>query len=176
MAWRRSGDKPLSEPMMVSSPTHICVTRPQWVKERYYIGISSPSTDKRRFYYLKRATVPYIVPSVCPCVTKSHDAFGGMVSTRQAVLINCHGSCEWHGCEVTTWWRHQMETFSALLAICAGNSPVTHEFPAQRPVTRTLMFSLICAWINGWVNIDEAGDLRHHRAHYDVTVMVCNFR
>ena len=36
-----------------------------------------------------------------------------------------------------SWWRHQMETFSALLAICAGNSPVTGEFPAQRPVTRS---------------------------------------
>ena len=35
------------------------------------------------------------------------------------------------------WWRHQMETFSALLAICAGNSPVTGEFPAQRPLTRS---------------------------------------
>ena len=34
-----------------------------------------------------------------------------------------------------TWWRHQMETFSALLAHCAGNSPVTGEFPSQRPVT-----------------------------------------
>ena len=33
------------------------------------------------------------------------------------------------------WWRHQMETFSALLAICEGNSPVTGEFPAQRPMT-----------------------------------------
>ena len=32
MVWRRSGYKPLSEPMMVSLPTHICVTRPQWVK------------------------------------------------------------------------------------------------------------------------------------------------
>ena len=32
--------------------------------------------------------------------------------------------------------RHQMETFSALLAIYAGNSPVTDEFPAQRPLTR----------------------------------------
>ena len=31
MAWRRSGDKPLSEPMMISLPTHVCVTRPQWV-------------------------------------------------------------------------------------------------------------------------------------------------
>ena len=35
-----------------------------------------------------------------------------------------------------SWWRLQMETFSALLAICAGNSPVHGEFPAQRPVTR----------------------------------------
>ena len=36
-----------------------------------------------------------------------------------------------------SWWRHQMETFSALLALCAGNSPVTGEFPSQRPVARS---------------------------------------
>ena len=35
---------------------------------------------------------------------------------------------------ISTWWRHQMETFSALLVICAGNSPVLGEFPTQRPV------------------------------------------
>ena len=35
-----------------------------------------------------------------------------------------------------TWWRHQMETFSALLALYAGNSPIASEFPAQIPVTR----------------------------------------
>ena len=34
-------------------------------------------------------------------------------------------------------WRHQMETITALVAICAGNSPVNGEFPAQRPVTRS---------------------------------------
>ena len=34
-----------------------------------------------------------------------------------------------------TWWRHQMESFSALLTICAGKSPVPGEFPTQRPVT-----------------------------------------
>ena len=73
---------------------------------------------------------------------------------------------------VNTWRRHQMETFSALLAICAGNSPVLGEFPAQRPTTRSLMFYLICVWINGWVNNREAGDLRRYRAHYDVTVMI----
>ena len=35
LAWRRSGDKPLSEPMMVSLLTHICVTRPQWVNNPF---------------------------------------------------------------------------------------------------------------------------------------------
>ena len=69
------------------------------------------------------------------------------------------------------WWRHQMETFSALLAICAGNSPVPGEFPSQRPVMRSLMFSLICVRINDWVNNREAGDLRRYRAHNDVIVM-----
>ena len=48
------------------------------------------------------------------------------------------------------WWRHQMETFFALLALCAGNSPVTGEFPAQKPVTRSFDVFLIPAWINGW--------------------------
>ena len=38
---------------------------------------------------------------------------------------------------ILAWWRHQMETFSVLLAICAGNSPVTGEFPSQRPMTRS---------------------------------------
>ena len=35
-----------------------------------------------------------------------------------------------------SWWRHQMETFSALLAICSGKSPASGEIPVQRPVTR----------------------------------------
>ena len=69
-----------------------------------------------------------------------------------------------------SWWRHQMETFSALLAICAGNSPVSGEFPAQRPVTSNVDVFLICARINCWVNNDEgrwfempSHPLWHHR-------------
>ena len=38
---------------------------------------------------------------------------------------------------IKPWWCHEMETFSALLAKCAGNSPVPGEFPTQRPVTRS---------------------------------------
>ena len=56
------------------------------------------------------------------------------------------------GIQSLAWWRHQMEAFSALLALCAGTSPVTAEFPQQRPVTQSFEVSLICTWINGWVN------------------------
>ena len=38
-----------------------------------------------------------------------------------------------------TWWRHQMEAFTVLLAVCAGISPITGEFPTQRPVTRSFV-------------------------------------
>ena len=65
-----------------------------------------------------------------------------------------------------------METFSVLLVICAGNSPVTDEFPVQRPVTRSfdVFFDLrrnkrLSKQWRGWW-------LRRHCAHYDVTVMI----
>ena len=69
------------------------------------------------------------------------------------------------------WWRHQMETFSALLANSAGNSPVPVNFLHQGQWRRALMLFLICTWINGQMNKREAGDLRRHLSHYDVTVM-----
>ena len=72
----------------------------------------------------------------------------------------------------SSWWCHHMETFPALLAICAGNSPVPVNSPRKGRWHGALMFSLISAWINGWVNNREAGDLRHNRAHYDVIVML----
>ena len=60
---------------------------------------------------------------------------------------------------------------SALLAICAGNSPVAGEFPAQRPVTRSFDVFFDLRQIIGGVNNREAGDLRRHRTHYDVAVI-----
>ena len=75
--------------------------------------------------------------------------------------------------ECYPWWRHQMQTFSALLAICVGNSPVPVNSPHKCQWLGALMFSLTGVWINGWLNNGQAGDLRRYRAHYDVTVMHC---
>ena len=63
-----------------------------------------------------------------------------------------------------------METFSALLALCAGNSPVTDEFRAQRPVTRSFDVFLVLR-PNKRLS-KQSGYLRRHRTHYEVTVML----
>ena len=64
-----------------------------------------------------------------------------------------------------------MVTFSTLLTICGG----IHRSPVNSPHKGlwrgALVFPLVCAWIIGWVNNREAGDLKHHHTHYDVTVM-----
>ena len=67
-----------------------------------------------------------------------------------------------------------METFPAWLALSAGNSPVPVNSPHKGQWRGALMFSLICVWINGWVNNREAGDLRRHHGHYDVIIMNSN--
>ena len=80
------------------------------------------------------------------------------------------------------WWRHQMETFSALLAICAGNSPVTGEFSAQRPVTRSfdVFFDIRLnkrfskQWWGWWFETQSRSLWRHcneHRYLWRITML-----
>ena len=65
------------------------------------------------------------------------------------------------------WWRHQIKTFVRGIHRSPVNSPHKGQWRGA------LMFSFVCAPMNDWVNNREAGDLRRHRAHYDVTVMRC---
>ena len=76
---------------------------------------------------------------------------------------------------VFTWWRHQMETFPRYWPFVRGvhRSPVNSPHKGQW--RGALMLSLICTWIDGWVNTREAGDLRRHRTDNDVTVMRGSF-
>ena len=100
MAWRRPGDKPLSEPMMVRSTTHICVTRPQWVK-----------TDILNGLWAHDSTLHW-----------RHNEHDG-VSNHQP-----------HDSLLNRLFRRRSKKTSKLrvTGLCAGNSPVTGEFPALR--------------------------------------------
>ena len=75
------------------------------------------------------------------------------------------------GCVWDTWWRHY---FPRCWPFVRGIHRSTMNSFHKGQWLAALMFSLICAWINGCVNIREAGDLRRNRDHYDVTVMRCN--
>ena len=84
---------------------------------------------------------------------------------------------------VAKWGYHSLELFSTHDDIIewkhfprywpfvsrVQRSPVNSPHKGQW--CRALMFSLICTWINSWVNNREAGDLRRHHARYDVIVM-----
>ena len=88
MAWRRPGDKPLSEPMMVRLPMHTCVTRPQWVKQHWrirmhasyeYKRISNGTTRSRSISKPGTNFIRYIL--AC--------------ATRHYILIVVHSSQRW---------------------------------------------------------------------------------
>ena len=64
---------------------------------------------------------------------------------------------------------------AALLAFCAGNSPIIDDSPHKGQWRGALMFSLICAWTNSLANNGDACDLRRHCAYHDVTVMLRNY-
>ena len=76
-----------------------------------------------------------------------------------------------------SWWRHQIETFSSLLVICAGNSPVPGEFPAQRPMTRNfdVFFDLRAnkrlskQWWGWWFETPSCALWRHSMCKLSVT-------
>ena len=58
-------------------------------------------------------------------------------SERCKMLFKCCSNGAVKCVHSSPWWRHQTETLSALLALCAGDSPVTGEFRSQRPVTQS---------------------------------------
>ena len=74
------------------------------------------------------------------------------------------------------YFEHMMTSSNGnifrVTGLCAGNSPVPVNSPHKGQWRGALMFSLICVWINCWVNNREAGDLRRHRGPYDVRVML----
>ena len=69
-------------------------------------------------------------------------------------------------------WKH----FPRYWPLVRGIHRSSVNFPHKGQWRGALMFSLIFAWINGWVNNSEAGDLSVHRVHYDVIMMFWIFR
>ena len=91
---------------------------------------------------------------------------------KEALRVTFYWSVSTHNSKATeSWCRNQIETRSALLALCAGNSPITGEFPSQRPVTRSfeVFFDIRLNKRLGKQSRSRRF-FRRHCAHYDVTV------
>ena len=93
----------------------------------------------------------------CPCIKSIN-----IVPTAILCCIAC-----WEKHDDVIKWKHFPLYWPFVLGI--HRSPV--NFPHKGQWCRALVFSLICARINGWTSYHEAGDLGCHRAHYDVAVM-----
>ena len=89
-----------------------------------------------------------------------HPGRKGRLSSRLSVMLKSSWS------KYLIMMTSSNGNISALLVICAGNSPHKTQWRGA------LMFYLICVWINGWVNNGESGDLRSYRAHCDVRIML----
>ena len=96
-----------------------------------------------------------------------------IVMKRIIAMLAIRFSCATH---IAILCTHMMTSSNGNVFRVTG--PLCGEFTGHRwiPLTKArrgaLIYSFICAWINGWVNNREAGDLRHHRDYYDVIVMV----
>ena len=109
------------------------------------------------------------------------------------LTISRHWFRHWHGAEQAAshclnQWRSSLLTHIGVIRCDHDDVIKWKHFPRYWPFVRgihrspvnsphkgqwrgALMFSLICVWINGWVNNRKAGDLRRYRVHFDVTVM-----
>ena len=127
MAWRRPGDKPLSEPMLVSLLTHICVTRPQWVK----CHVALRCLNRNRDPFQKRIFARYsdsidillccnsiaghqIATNVCRC----HDN-RAVVPCKKYGSHLLESSWEWNeiSIEFEKWWKTVSETWALVLSV-----------------------------------------------------------
>ena len=92
------------------------------------------------------------------------------IELRTSIPVTLYSvwSCSSGDVLVMTWQLNMMTSSNGNIFRVTGH--LCGEFTGDR-WRGALMFSLICVWINGWVNNGEAGDLKHYRAHYDVIVM-----
>ena len=94
---------------------------------------------------------------------------------RESHPLSCHLNALYHSYSVACFDHDDVIKFNHFLCYWPSvrwihRSSVISRHKCQR--RGGLIFSMICAWINGWVNNREASDLRRHYAHYDVTVII----
>ena len=124
------------QPSPLLKSMHICRWRPGTCCGPYHI-----STEIYLLYIDSNTLIGTIsnafakIPWKLSAAACQLERLGRMTVKRWLIMDHCSRYAD--EIKVLSWWRHQMETFSSLLALCEGNSPVSGEFPSQRLVTRS---------------------------------------
>ena len=172
MAWHQISDKPLSGPMMAYfTDAYMChMALMSWPLKCF--KISYDFVEHSEFFYDHKWKMCFKLPNAASArkevISKDEIKFNHnptkslTVKKKRAIqngqtpnIIGICPSCVYmalfepsqillHTQMDSPWWHHQMETFSASLVLCAGNSPVTGEFPCKGHWRGALMISLIC--------------------------------
>ena len=155
--WGKHGKNParsVNSTMWTQGITDRCPRQIQYIPLTLHATVTGPTGRPaviRLVVPCKTAVTPLLMHwSYCNLVLSQRDVTIYVTHCGNRSTAQISHQCNWHSCTITTvwndqeelpwvwtWWRYQMETFSTLLAICAGNSPVPSEFTAQRPVTRS---------------------------------------
>ena len=120
--------------------------------------------------------LPGLVASSLSMIFLGHARIGHPYQLGMTTVVITYHSCvllhrQGH-IDSSTQYCHNCRALTMKLQQSCVKPPVPGEFPAHKGQWHgAFMFSLICVWINDWVNNREAGDLRRYRAHYDVIVM-----
>ena len=176
MAWRRPGDKPLSEPIMVRLPTHICVTRPQWLNSEYdclQLERTSRFYEKGcakspQAYLAQRSSLVLVIVSQLPCLSSLPD---GLMCDHSLLII-------WKNSTYITTTRH----LSLLVVFSHVSMPSAHT-ALIRPTRHRFFTKLLFFKRHWWVtndrnpmkwNIVDFGHLSyvmHQHEHYSDVIM-----
>ena len=125
MAWRRPGDKPLSGPMMVKLPTHICVTRPQWVNAlNFPILASALACEWIPTYFLPFKVWRFVSQRWYHITTASHGNHG-VTNNRQSVCF--FKNKLWLSWKKTLKLRNRMWSLGVFYCL-SPNKPLNQEF------------------------------------------------
>ena len=118
MAWHQPGDKPLSVPMMVRLPTHMCVTRPQWLNSwRIYASVNQTITDSDNGLSRKWCQAIIWILSIEPLGINFSEI---SMETQTFALKKRHLKMSfakwWPSCvkSVTIWWEWLMQYTNSL--------------------------------------------------------------
>ena len=150
------------------------MSRLQWNRNQYHYDeiprasvLQYWSYVPRNSCWLDNANLIDVYRYCSPTKSANH-TIDGLMKFDELPFIQCHcNDCRSLFHDDVIKWKHFPRYWPFVRGI--HRSPVNSPHKGQW--RGALMFTLISAWINGWVNNREAGDSRRHHAHYDVTVM-----